>query len=92
MADNTDKMRKVFKRWRDSLEKFVEEAIGVNPSNGISMTTQQKLAAREVSKLVNAKRKRRNGGKLTPEEQEYAEKIGISIMSGQGTGKDAFCS
>ncbi len=79
-----DKVSKLLKRWKDSLEKFIEEAVGVNESNGLSMSTQQRMAAREVSKLVNAKRKQKNGKKLTPEEQEYAEKIGVSIMSGQG--------
>lgn len=87
-----DKITKLLARWKDSLEKFVEEAVGVNPSNGLSMSTQQRLAAREVSKLVNAKRKAMLGKKMTPEDLEYAEKIGVSIMSGQGTGKDAFCS
>jgi phage terminase large subunit len=84
--------KKVFARWRDSLEKYIEEAMGINPSNGFSMSTQQRNAAREVSKLVNAKRAKALGKKLTPEEEEYAGKLGLSIMSGQGTGKDAFTS
>lgn len=88
----SDQLARLIKRWKDSLEKFVEEAIGVNASNGLALSTQQRQACQEVSKLVNAKRKRLNGKKLTEEDLQYVDKIGISIMSGQGTGKDAFCS
>ena len=83
---------KALKRWRGSLELFVEEAMGVNAKNSLFISKQQRKACQEVSKLVNAKRKVLLKEKLTAEEKAYAEKLGISIMSGQGTGKDAFCS
>lgn len=87
-----EQLEKLLIRWKNSLELFVEEAIGVNGKNGLFISNQQRKACQEVSKLVNAKRKVNNGHKITEEEKAYSEKIGISIMSGQGTGKDAFCS
>lgn len=83
---------KLLTRWRSSLEYFVEEALGVNPKNNLFISKQQRDACQKVSKLVNAKRKVLLKKPLTAEDKEYVEKIGISIMSGQGTGKDAFCS
>jgi hypothetical protein len=42
----------------------------------------------EYGKLLNAKLKRYEGCELTPEEKVYAEKMGISVMAGQGLGKE----
>lgn len=52
------------------------------------LSTQQEQATRELGKLIRAKLKLHRGDKMTPEEKTYSKKIGISIMSGQGTGKD----
>jgi len=79
-------------RWQDSMEYFVEEALGIDGTRGWGMSEQQRQACKEVSLLVSAKKKRMYGAPLTPEEEIYAEKLGISIMAGQGTGKDGWTS
>jgi len=54
------------------------------------LTTQQEAGLRELGKLIRAKLKVARGEKLTDQEGVYSKKIGISIQSGQGTGKDFF--
>jgi len=73
---------RVIKRWRKDILLFVDEAI-LEPYNKekrthFSITTQQKEGLKAFEKLVADKR----AGKAK-------EKLGISIMSGKGTGKDA---
>ena len=65
MDKTQERLIKLFRSWQSSLEKYIEQKIGVNPSNDLSMTTQQRMAAREVSNLVNAKRKKILGKPLT---------------------------
>lgn len=72
--------------WQVNPHRFVIEAIGATP------TRQQTDALTEIGKLVAAKIKRHENLPTTPEEDEYIEKIGVSIMSGKGTGKDAFAT
>lgn len=85
------------------MDSFVEEGLGIDGTNGYTMSSQQRQACVEISKLVFAKRVVNMWDwKLeTPNEKkyaasfdvnEYAQKIGISIMSGQGPGKDAFAA
>lgn len=52
------------------------------------LTDQQENAMNELGKLIEAKLKKHNGEELTKEQEVYSKKIGISIMSGKGTGKD----
>jgi len=70
--------------WQESPLRFVEEALQVEP------TDQQKDALKALGNIVKAKEKVWMGAKCSKEEKELAAKIGISIMSGKGTGKDAF--
>ena len=63
---------------------WVDDFFGDN----ITLTTQQKEGMVELGKLVEAKLKAYRGEKLTKEETIYSKKIGISIMSGKGNGKD----
>lgn len=56
------------------------------------LSTQQEHAMRQWGKLIEAKLKSADGHTLTPEEQKLARKVGMSIMSGTGTGKDFFAS
>lgn len=56
------------------------------------LSTQQRIAFKELGKLIRAKLKKADGEKLTKEEERYAGKIGLSIQSGNGTGKDAFAA
>lgn len=72
-------------RWRGDLVAFVEEAI-LGPYNRAAgtayrMTPQQEQAAREVAGLVADKAAGRR-----------REILGVSIMSGMGTGKDSFAA
>lgn len=75
------------RRWRLQPELFVLEALNVK-----EITAQQKQGLEELRRIVFCKLKRADGMDLTREEAEYADKIGISIMSGRGTGKDAYCA
>jgi phage terminase large subunit len=74
------------------MEAFVEEALGIDGTRGFAMSSQQREACQAVSKLVTSKIKRMYKTPMTDEEKEYAEKLGISIMAGQGTGKDGWVS
>ena len=57
------------------------------------LSKQQEGALTELGKLINAKKKAYLGRyKLSDEEAYYAEKIGVSIQSGQGTGKTFFAA
>lgn len=83
-------------RWALDPVLCVREAFGLNGVAGDldnpGLTCQQEDGLTKLGKLVNAKIKLAEGGKLTKEEADYASKIGISIMSGQGTGKDGFAA
>lgn len=57
-----------------------------------TLTVQQEKAFDEIGKIVSAKMKRRDGETLTAKDEIYANKIGISIQSGKGTGKDAWAA
>jgi len=77
-------------RWAKDPALFVHEALKIK-----TISTQQKHALEELRKLVWAKiNTHPSSGKKrhTDEEKAYARKTGISIMSGMGTGKDAFAS
>ncbi len=73
--------------WAKNPAIFVTDALRVKV-----VSAQQKQAIEEVRKLVWAKIKAHEGKRLTDEEKSYSRKIGISIMSGMGTGKNAFDS
>lgn len=96
-VDNVeDKLLKILARWRNQddkkpygFENFIEEALGIDGTRGFAMSTQQREGAREISKIVRAKWRKWKNYPLTDEDREYLPKIGVSIMSGQGPGKDA---
>ena len=75
----------IVRSWARDFELFVREALGVD-----TISNQQVEACHELSLLVNSKIKFADGEKMTEREKQYARKVGISIMSGQGTGKDAW--
>ena len=83
-------------RWAEDPVAYVREALGVDGVPGDmknpGISTQQKDGLEKLGKLVNSKIKLSEGRKLTEEEAEYASKIGISIMSGHGVGKDGFAA
>jgi hypothetical protein len=78
------------KAWRYGPGKFVQECI-CDPM-GYKLSTQQKKAYDELGKLVIAKSAVEKGEELTGWKVDYAKKIGISIQSGKGTGKDFWMS
>lgn len=70
--------------WSVDAEKFVREAIGHE-----KISKQQKKFLQELSFLVNAKiRVASDRENASAKELEYAKKKGITIMAGQGVGKD----
>lgn len=83
-------------RWAKDPVAYVREALGVNGVPGDmrnpGISTQQKDGLEKLGLLVNSKVKLSYGEKLTAEEADYASKIGISIMAGQGVGKDGWAA
>lgn len=73
--------------WRLNPQKFIEDNI---PE--IKLSHQQREGFEVIGKLVIAKIKAGTGKLMTDEEKKLAKKIGISIMSGKGTGKDTFAA
>jgi hypothetical protein len=69
-------------RWRTDIKLFFEEALGCQLSN------QQRKACDELLLLIQAKEAIALGRKLKEEYAHYGDKIGISIHSGKGLGKD----
>ena len=77
----------ILRRWQLSFMAFCVEALQVKPRK------QQRQFIREFGKIWSNKYKKRILGlELTPEEEEYNNKVGISVMSGRGSGKDAVTS
>jgi phage terminase large subunit len=72
--------------WRRYPEVFVREVVGAVPTN------QQLEGFRELGRIYDAKYRKSMGALLSAEDERYAGKIGISIRSGHGTGKDAWLS
>jgi hypothetical protein len=80
----------------DSLRKEFKALTGVDSPTKTGLTTDQEKAFIELGLIIAAKLKKRRGEELKGDEDEmwteawYATRIGISIQSGQGLGKDFF--
>ena len=75
-------------KWQHSMEDFVHEALQVE-----RITGQQLRACKEVTAIIWAKiRVHNKTNHITDRDREYATKLGLSIISGQGTGKTAWLS
>jgi len=90
------KEERLLRRWAFNPREFTQEAI-ITPYNkakgtNYKMTLQQEEATEAVRKIVTAKIKLHKKQSLSIEEVDNAKKIGVSIMSGKGVGKDAWCS
>ncbi|MFA6972866.1 MAG: hypothetical protein WC208_15900 [Gallionella sp.] len=83
--DNSD--GDIVKRWAQYPIEFIDFMFP-----NLKLTNQQSNALEELGKLVRAKFLRSQGKALTEEENRYASKIGLSIMSGMGTGKDTMAA
>jgi len=77
-----EKEKDTILRWRTNPLLFVREAIGAVPTN------QQEEVLAILGKYAEARIKKNLGVELTPEEDDLAGRIGISIRSGRGLGKD----
>jgi len=86
IADEREQQLKILERWRNSVLLFAKEAFRFEPSN------QHEEFFKELSRLVNAKRKLDEGQPMSETEKKYAIKRGISIRGGKGVGKDAATS
>ena len=84
------KLKALILSWRLDSYKFAREACGLDgPTPGIdALSNQQIEGCKHISLLTTAKWKFALKQPMTEIEKVYAKKIGISIMSGQGTGKD----
>lgn len=87
------KAHEIIESWAKDPEKFIIEALRFEQKTGPDgtpnkLTTQQRDALKKIRLLVWSKIKSGTGGKLTEEETMYAKKMGVSIRSGKGTGKD----
>jgi len=80
-------LKDIIRRWFQHPRLFVQEGLCVE-----KITGQQEQALEALEVLVNAKDKRAKGQKLSEQEAAVVDKIGMSIQSGKGTGKDAFCA
>lgn len=84
-----DKLKKSIQLWRNDPNAWVSDKFP-----GLRLSTQQRGYLVELGKLIRAKIKvfnHRTGlDSVPPSEEEvyYASLIGISIMAGQGVGKD----
>ena len=76
---------KLVQSWATSPIDFVNDALCVE-----LITNQQREALVLLGRYVTVKMKLSRGEEVSEEERLLARKIGISIMSGRGTGKDAF--
>lgn len=77
----------IVRKWAEDPELFCKEALKVK-----FLSTQQRQGFEELRTLVWSKIKQAEGIPLSEKEKNYYSKIGLSIMSGRGTGKDAFAS
>lgn len=77
----------------DNIRK-ANEAAGVECviDTDTGLTKQQENGLEELGLLLTAKIKKSRGEKLTEKELAYSKKMGLSIMSGKGTGKDFFAA
>lgn len=82
-----DKLRE----WAYNPRLFIIEALRFE-ERGYTLTTQQEECVEEVRRLVTAKVMSSAGMELDEETKEYASKMGVSVMSGKGTGKDALAA
>jgi hypothetical protein len=68
--------------------KVAQKNRGIDTGTASGLSTQQEDALRQWGKLIEAKLLLSIGKPLTKEQEILSGKIGMSIMSGMGTGKD----
>ena len=85
-------VEKAYEVWSHDCALYVEQGIGLNESTrpGLKISAQQREGFDAVTELVWAKIEVGLGHITSDEVKEIAKKIGISVMSGHGVGKDTF--
>lgn len=85
--------------WQVNPIQWVKDIFGGNileksrcKTTETGLSTQQEDALRKWGDLISAKLKASDGHPMTEEEKILSKKIGMSIMSGTGTGKDFLSS
>ncbi|MDD2898980.1 MAG: hypothetical protein PHI31_09735 [Desulfuromonadaceae bacterium] len=68
--------------------RLAQKNRGIDTGAASGLSTQQEDALTQWGKLIEAKLLLSSGKTLTPEQEALSGKIGMSIMSGMGTGKD----
>lgn len=93
--DEESLQKKAIDRWRRHPHLFVSEVLGVNKKNGFKISNQQLDLLKQVGHLSYAKRinaeLKQQGKPVPPRVAYYANKLGVTVRSGKGTGKDT-CS
>ena len=89
-SDEVRTLKNRFILWQSDPVLFFEEVLGVGRCEcKCKVSTQQKNIAAAVAKLVRVKEKLWQKLPLDISEEEFRDKIGISIKAGKGTGKTA---
>lgn len=84
MTDELESVTEQIKYWQRNPWEYVQFMWG----HCMKYSSQQEAYWHELGKLIDAKLKLAYGEEMTDEEIEYSKKMGISVMSGHGTGKD----
>lgn len=80
-------------RWMEDPRQFVVEAFELDDSTPARrITAQQEQGLEAYRRLLVGKLKRARGRPLTPQEAKDADRIGLVVHSGHGTGKTAFAA
>ena len=90
MSDQQVKAKQIHDHLLDA-KNFVLDGLGCRTIPGFKISNQQAEFLELYTSMIRAKLKRHNKESLNEEETALANKIGISVMSGKGTGKDACC-
>jgi hypothetical protein len=88
MKSKEEQFKDRVRLWRKDPNHWVADTFGGN----IKLSNQQSDAFTQLGKLIQTKIKLSKDEKLSEEELFYADKIGVDISSGMGTGKDFFAS
>ena len=81
------------RRWGTHPIEWIEETFSEAIASGeLQLTVQQRRGFKELGTLISAKLKLENGEAMNLTEALYSKKFGISIQSGNGTGKDCFAA
>ena len=92
MKIDADYIKKI-KEWGQDPLLWVEDIFSdAIARKELRITTQQKQAFIAFGEIVRAKLKMDEGKELSDKERVLAKKFGLSIQSGNGTGKDCFAA